>query len=71
MHTEINNLGLVSEKFANQPRQVLPQCVEDVPDAVLQLLSRYGFSAETVGAAINKRLPCEPTNSGDESSACL
>lgn len=65
------DLGLVSEKFANQPRQVLPQCVEDVPDDVLQLLSRYGFSAEMVGAAINKRLPCEPTNSGDESSACL
>lgn len=63
--------GLVSEKFANQPRQVLPQCVEDVPDDVLQFLSRHGFTAEMVGAAINKRLPCEPTNSGDESSACL
>lgn len=68
---ELYRLHIVSAADGKLRRRVIPQCVEDVPENVLQLLSRYGFSAETVGAAINKRLPCEPTNSGDESSACL
>lgn len=47
--------GLVSEKFANQPRRVLPRSVEDVPAAVMELLTREGISAEDVAAAFNRR----------------
>lgn len=52
--------GLVSEKSANQPRQVLPQSIEDIPDAILRFLTSQGFSSKDVDAAINKRLCCNP-----------
>lgn len=47
--------GLVSEKFANQPRSVLPRSVEDIPDVVLELLMRQGVSAEDVDKALSRR----------------
>jgi len=50
--------GIVSEKFSKQPRKVLPQAIEDIPDAVLQFLENRGFPAEAVTDAINKR-PCD------------
>lgn len=50
-------LELVSEKFANQPRQVLPQTIEEVPDTVLQLLADCGIPSETVSVAISNQ-PC-------------
>ena len=53
--------GLVSEKFANQPRSVLPRSVADIPDVVMELLRRQGISVEDVVAALNKR------NSGNSS----
>lgn len=49
-------LGIVSEKFANQPRKVLPQTIGDVPDAVLQFLEKHGYPAEAVTNAISKRI---------------
>lgn len=57
---ELCKKGLVSEKFANQPRQVLPQSIEDIPETVLQLLISQGFSTEAVNAAISKRPCCNP-----------
>lgn len=41
-------MGLVTEKFAKQPRKVLPQSIEDLPEEVLKLLLDQGFSAEKV-----------------------
>lgn len=52
---ELYKIGLVSEKFANQPRQVLPQSMGDIPETVLQFLINQGFSNEVINAAINKR----------------
>lgn len=51
--------GLVSEKFSNQPRKVLPQGAEDIPDAIMELLTSYGFTAEDVTTALNKRNPTD------------
>ena len=47
--------GLVAEKFANQPRRVLPQAVEDLADNVLELLRSNGFSVEAVSDVILNR----------------
>lgn len=59
-------LELVSEKFARQPRNVLPQSIEDIPEAVLNLLNRNGYSEEDVSAAIGKRGCCNPASCGEE-----
>lgn len=52
--------GLVSGKFSNQPRKVLPLSVEDIPDAIMGLLTRYGYTIEDVAVALNKRNPTDP-----------
>ena len=49
--------GLISEKFANQPRKVLPQSVEDIPGKVMFFLTRWGKSAEDIAVALSKRSP--------------
>lgn len=47
--------GLVSTKFSNQPRSVLPHSVEDIPDAVMNLLTRGGIPSEEVAMAFSRR----------------
>ncbi len=47
--------GLVSTKFSNQPISVLPQSVEDLPNAVINLLTRGGVPSEKVAMAFSKR----------------
>lgn len=47
--------GLVSGKFSNQPRKVLPRSVEDISDSVMGLLKQNGISVENVFAAISNR----------------
>lgn len=59
-------LGLISEKFANQPRKVLPQSVEDIPDEVMNLLTRRGVSVDDVAAALNKRNPDNEADHDEE-----
>lgn len=58
--------GLISEKFANQPRTVLPQSVEDIPGKVMFLLARWGKSAEDIAAALSKRSPDDAADHGEE-----
>jgi S-DNA-T family DNA segregation ATPase FtsK/SpoIIIE len=52
---ELFQIGIVSEKFANQPRVVLPKSINDISEDVIQLLSVNGYSSEDVIAAIEKR----------------
>ena len=52
--------GLISEKFSNQPRKVLPQSVKDIPDNVMDFLTRRGISIEDVTAALSKRTNSNP-----------
>ena len=59
-------LGLISEKFANQPRTVLPQSVEDIPDKVMAFLARSGKSAEDVATVLSKRSPDDAADHGEE-----
>lgn len=51
----LNDMGIIADKFANQPRAVLPINVEDVPTEVMELLTKHGISAEDVTAAIASR----------------
>ena len=59
-------LGLISEKFAHLPRKVLPQSVEDIPDEVMNLLTRRGVSVDDVAAALNKRNPDNEADHDEE-----
>ena len=54
---KLYKFGLISEKFAHQPRKVLPQSVEDIPDEAMNLLTRRGVSIDDVAAALSKRNP--------------
>lgn len=52
---ELLKLGIVSDKFANQPRKVLPQSIEDISDQAMAILSANGVSIEEVQTAIDSR----------------
>ena len=57
---------LISEKFANQPRKVLPQSAEDIPFKVKYFMTRWGKSAEDIAAALSKRSPDGVADHGEE-----
>lgn len=52
---ELFNMNLISEKFANQPRVVLPHCVEDIPDEVMEFLLKNDVSTDDIASAIRNR----------------
>ena len=52
---ELFKMNLIADKFANQPRVVLPQCVEDIPNEIMEFLSKNGVSVYDVAAAIQNR----------------
>lgn len=45
---KLHKMGIVADKFANQPRKVLPQSFEDVPREVIDFLKENGISAEEI-----------------------
>lgn len=58
-HNIINSLcdmKIVSEQNAKQPRTVVPTCVDDISDDVLEFLSKYGYSKEVISDAISNRV---------------
>lgn len=46
MIDSLYKMGLVVEKYANQPRKVLPQCIEDLSEEVIGFLEKHGYSKE-------------------------
>jgi len=52
---ELFKIGIVSEKFANQPRVVLPSCIEDLSAEVVDLLGRYGDTTKNIQNAFTSR----------------
>jgi hypothetical protein len=48
------NMGLVSEKFSNQPRTVLPKVFEDVPTEVIKFLTTNGINEDEIKEAIQR-----------------
>lgn len=53
---QLHDAGIVGELDAKLPRKVLPQCIEEVPEAVLDILEHNGISSDTVSNAINIRM---------------
>lgn len=52
---QLCEMGLVSEKFANQQRTVLPQLLENVPDKVMVFLQNCGYTEDIVTETIRNR----------------
>ncbi len=47
--------NLITEKFSNQPRAVLPMSVDDISEEIFNFLSRNGISVDEINTAINSR----------------
>ena len=45
---ELFRLGLVSDKYHNQPRTVIQKCFDDLSDGVVSLLKLYGYTDEAI-----------------------
>ena len=54
---ELSKMKLIADKFANLPRAVLPQRIDEIPVEVIKFLSKNGVSADDIAAAIQKRSP--------------
>ena len=52
---ELYRLSLVSAKFANQPRTVIPTCYENLSAEVVTLLNRHGYTEEQIREAFNSK----------------
>ena len=48
-------MGLISDKFANQPRKVLPSCIEDLSLEVIGFLEHNSYTKVDIQEAFNAR----------------
>ncbi|WRS27321.1 FtsK/SpoIIIE domain-containing protein [Oscillospiraceae bacterium MB08-C2-2] len=64
---ELFRLNIISEKFANQPRRVIPHKVEDLSDEAKRILFKYGVSMDTIATECGKqqRPNCSQLEGGD------
>lgn len=51
----VYSMGIISKKFAKQPRTVLPESISDLPAEVIDLLNRNGITNSDIEDAINRR----------------
>lgn len=56
------DMGIISEKNAKQPRNVLPTSIDNLSPEVLKLLSKYGYTEDNITAIIAKRTACYAEN---------
>jgi S-DNA-T family DNA segregation ATPase FtsK/SpoIIIE len=52
---KLSSMGIVTEKFANQPRTVIPQSVDEIPADTMDFLIQYGVSVFAMLEAIDGR----------------
>lgn len=52
---QLCEMKIVDEKFANQPRKVIPACIEDLSPEIISLLERYGYSTEYIEDVFGNR----------------
>ena len=52
---KLSSMDLVAEKFANQPRVVIPTCLEEIPTDVIELLLANGVTEDDIIAAFQSR----------------
>jgi len=51
----LENMSIISEKYSNQPRSVIPQTVEDLSEEVISLILNNGFTEEDIENAFHNR----------------
>lgn len=47
--------GIITERFAKQPRKVIPACIEEVPNETINFLEMYGYDQEQVKNVFNEK----------------
>ena len=52
---QLQTLKIVTEKYANQPRKVLPKSIDMIADDTMALLEKHGYSREDIAAALTAR----------------
>ncbi|MCL2273644.1 MAG: FtsK/SpoIIIE domain-containing protein [Defluviitaleaceae bacterium] len=48
-------MGIITDKFAKQPRDVLVTCYEDLSEEVLGLFDKHGYTVEQIQEALNTK----------------
>ena len=51
-------MGLVSEKFSNQPREVLVHSANDISPETISLLERHGYTLDQIDGAFADKEEC-------------
>lgn len=68
-------MGIVSEKFANQPRKVLVNSLSELSDGALNLVTKHGYTAEQLSDIFSRKsqilLPLIQTTDDDYSQDVL
>ena len=52
---KLHMMGIISDKKAKQPRKVIPQTPEEVPEEVKKLLMRNHFTVEDISEVMKNR----------------
>lgn len=52
---KLYEMGIVSEKFSNQPRKVLIKSLSEIPDNVMGFLRKNGYTEEDIALIFNRK----------------
>lgn len=55
---QLCEMKIVDEKFANQPRNVIPACIEDLLPEIVSLLVRYGYEKNQIERIFRGKEEC-------------
>jgi S-DNA-T family DNA segregation ATPase FtsK/SpoIIIE len=58
------HLGIISKKFVNQPRSIIPKSLEELSPEVIRILTHHGYSNEQVSDAFNVEEELQPAENG-------
>lgn len=51
----LHGMNIVSARFANQPREVKPVCIEELSTETISLLEHYGYTTEHIGKILEAK----------------
>lgn len=52
---KLYEMSIITDKNANQPRKVIPQSIEEIPEKIMNLLQNNGYSIDMISEKISKR----------------
>ncbi len=59
---ELFEMNLVTKRFPNQPKDVLPKCAEEIPEGVMELLLKNRISHEEINTIFDQRATTHHTH---------